>query len=254
MEIVLFDGRVKVLQQRALAVENLSVEVNGKLVIRNASLDVNPGEIVVLMGPNGSGKTSLLKTIMGLPNYRIKEGRILLYSKDITDLPPWERARNGIAIANQSPPPISLKTSWLFEKISNIYGTQSEIQSIVSETMIPHLLERPAFSGFSGGEMKRVEMATILLSKPKVALLDEPDSGVDIDSVKRIARLIDDLAIRGVAVLLVTHAGLLSRFLRKLGRGYIMIGGKISPGGDAKKMLRTVISEGYSNFSVEGEG
>lgn len=231
-----------------LRVLDLTVEVEGKIVVKNANIEIEAGKIAVLLGPNGSGKTTLLRAIMGLPRYKIVNGKILLESTDITSFPPWEKAKMGISLSYQIPPPLPIKLGMLLEKLSKIYGTQEEIPSVATQTVIKHLMERNAFSGFSGGEAKRAELSTILLSKPKVALLDEPDSGVDVESIKKIAKLIDQLAEQGTGILLVTHAGLLINHLKRLGRGYIMIGGRVSPGEDAKKILNVILNEGYSNF------
>lgn len=236
------------MSQTSLSVSGITVEVGGTIVVKKANLDVRSGEIAILMGPNGSGKTSLLRAIMGFPSYKIIAGNIYLDSLDVTNLPSWERAKAGIAIANQAPPALSLKTKWLFQKIAEKYGTQEELGKVVNEIMLQHLLERPAFNGFSGGEVKRAEMATVMLSKPKVALLDEPDSGVDVESTKKIANMIDAMAKMGVAILLVTHAGMLVRNLKMLGRGYVMINGRISQGGNARDLLKYVLEEGYRNF------
>jgi len=236
------------LSQASLSVSGITVEVDGTIVVKKANLDVRSGEIAILMGPNGSGKTSLLRAIMGFPSYKIIAGNIYLDSLDVTNLPSWERAKAGIAIANQAPPALSLKTKWLFQKIAEKYGTQEELGKVVNEIMLQHLLERPAFNGFSGGEVKRAEIATVMLSKPKVALLDEPDSGVDVESTKKIANMIDAMAKKGVAILLVTHAGMLVRNLKMLGRGYVMINGRISQGSNARDLLKSVLEEGYRNF------
>ncbi len=237
-----------VLPQKILEVSNLTVEVGGKIVVKNANIEIERGEISVLLGPNGSGKTTMLKAIMGLSDYKIVEGKILLDSVDITSLPPWERARMGLALSYQNPPPLPIKMGMLLERISKIYGKEVNITNAVNQTVITHLLERNAFSGFSGGEIKRSELTTILLSKPKVALLDEPDSGVDVESVRKIAKLIDQLAEEGTGILLVTHVGLLARYLRRLGKGYVMMRGIVSPGGDARKILKIVLNEGYENL------
>ncbi|MCI4396301.1 MAG: ATP-binding cassette domain-containing protein [Thermoprotei archaeon] len=236
------------MSQASLSVSGITVEVDGTIVVKKANLDVRSGEIAILMGPNGSGKTSLLRAIMGFPSYKIIAGNIYLDSLDVTNLPSWERAKAGIAIANQAPPALSLKTKWLFQKIAEKYGTQEELGKVVNEIMLQHLLERPAFNGFSGGEVKRAEIATVMLSKPKVALLDEPDSGVDVESTKKIANMIDAMAKKGVAILLVTHAGMLVRNLKMLGRGYVMINGRISQGSNARDLLKSVLEEGYRNF------
>lgn len=236
------------MSQASLSVSGITVEVGGTIVVKKANLDVRSGEIAILMGPNGSGKTSLLRAIMGFPSYKIIAGNIYLDSLDVTNLPSWERAKAGIAIANQAPPALSLKTKWLFQKIAEKYGTQEELGKVVNEIMLQHLLERPAFNGFSGGEVKRAEIATVMLSKPKVALLDEPDSGVDVESTKKIANMIDAMAKKGVAILLVTHAGMLVRNLKMLGRGYVMINGRISQGSNARDLLKSVLEEGYRNF------
>jgi Fe-S cluster assembly ATP-binding protein len=236
------------LSQASLSVSGITVEVGGTIVVKKANLDVRSGEIAILMGPNGSGKTSLLRAIMGFPSYKIIAGNIYLDSLDVTNLPSWERAKAGIVIANQAPPALSLKTKWLFQKIAEKYGTQEELGKVVNEIMLQHLLERPAFNGFSGGEVKRAEIATVMLSKPKVALLDEPDSGVDVESTKKIANIIDAMAKKGVAILLVTHAGMFVRNLKMLGRGYVMINGRISQGSNARDLLKSVLEEGYRNF------
>jgi len=239
------------LTRKVLEVSDLSVAVEGKLVARDVSMEIEEGEITVLLGPNGSGKTSLLRAIMGLPSYKVLGGKIYLDSKEITHLPPWERSKLGLALAHQIPPPLPIKMRVLLEKLSEIHGSRDFFGDAVNTTLISYLLERNAFDGFSGGESKRAELATVALSKPKVALLDEPDSGVDIDSIRRIAKLINQMAEKGVGILLVTHAGAMARYLKGLGKGYLMINGRLSPGEDARKMLKSVLNRGYGYLGIE---
>ncbi|WFO74831.1 ATP-binding cassette domain-containing protein [Desulfurococcaceae archaeon MEX13E-LK6-19] len=236
-----------------LALENVSITVNdsSNIIVKNVSLDIERGEIAVLLGPNGSGKSTLLYGIIGLPRYKIVTGKILFNGEDITGKPVWERARAGISLLFQSPPRIRVKLGYLAKKIASMYTSLEEVNTLVKELNVEYLLDRDLYDGFSGGEVKRTELFLTILQKPRVALLDEPDSGVDIDSIKRIASYIDKLADQGSAVLLVTHLGYILRYLDNLGKGYILINGRIVYSGDAHDVIRKLHLHGYKSFMKE---
>lgn len=199
-----------------LQIENLHVTVEGKEILKGVSLTVNSGEIHVLMGPNGSGKTSLSLAIMGHPKYKITEGKILLNGEDITNLETHEKVKKGLFLAFQNPIEIGgVKLSTLLvAEYNRIYGSsQSALQVInyvkelsKSVGVTDTLLNRGVFEGFSGGEKKRTEILQMLLMKPKIAILDEPDSGVDVDGLKAISDAILKLKRENnTGYLIITH-------------------------------------------------
>jgi len=230
-----------------LIVEDLHASIMGRRVLNGVSLEVPPGEVHLLLGPNAAGKTTLLSAIMGLPHVEVLRGRILLDGEDITGLPPWERARRGLALAFQIPPEFrGVKLRAILEKIAERYGTVDAFDEVVSSLRLNGLLEREAFRGFSGGERKRAELAALLLQAPRAALLDEPDSGVDIESVGIIASAIRALAERGAAVLVVTHTEFLAG--RIDGRAHLLVGGRIALSGPASKLLSEVKERGFTGI------
>ncbi len=235
-----------------LRVEGVSVAVDDAAIVRDSSLEVGRGEIAVLMGPNGSGKSTLLKAIAGLPEYRVVSGRITYCGKDITQLEPWNRARMGIALAFQNPPKIYLKVGNLIDRLSKIYGSTDLVSDVVNGLKLCQLINRDLYSGFSGGEIRRVELALTILMRPKLALLDEPDSGVDIDSIKSIAMYINRLAEENVGVLIVTHTGYILKYIENLGRGYVMIDGRIVYSAPSYEVVKKVMVSGYEEFNKMG--
>jgi len=216
-------------------------------LLRNIDLRINDGEVHVLMGPNGSGKSTLLKTIMGIPPYEVVRGSIKFMGKDITKLKPYERAKMGIGLAFQSPPRIYVKANYIVELMTRKFRTQ---RIPYSRFGIQHLIERNLYEGFSGGEIKRMELYITLIQRPKLALLDEPDSGVDVDSLSIIAEGIKELIENRSAVLLVTHLGYILKFigLEVVNRLHVMIDGTIVYSGNAEKALEIILSEGYDAF------
>jgi len=228
-----------------LELRDLVVSVEGTTVLKGVSLAVPQGELHVIMGPNGSGKSTLLASIMGLPHVRIESGKILFEGRDITNLPPYERARLGIALAYQNPPEIKgvkLRdiAKFMLEKYS------CEDSALLSKMLrVDALLNRDLFVGFSGGEKKRAELFLSLLQSPKLAMLDEPDSGVDIESADNIARVIDLLIRKGGSVILVTHTGLITSRLSRIDRVHILIDGKIAYTGSPDEVLPVVFKFGY---------
>ncbi|QPG51108.1 Fe-S cluster assembly ATPase SufC [Saccharolobus solfataricus] len=199
-----------------LKIEDLHVEVEGKEILRGINLEVRSGEIHALMGPNGSGKTSLSLAIMGHPKYKITKGRIVLDGEDITNLEPHEKAKKGIFLAFQNPIEIAgVRLSTLlvaeYNKVSDssasVMEVISKVKNISKEVGIADsLLNRGVFEGFSGGEKKRVEILQMLLLKPKIAILDEPDSGVDVDGLRMISYFINKLRNElNVGYLIITH-------------------------------------------------
>ncbi len=193
-----------------LEIKGLSVSIDGKVKLKDINLKVAPGELHVLMGPNGSGKSTLAFSIMGSPRYEIIGGKILLDGEDITDLPMEERARRGLFLSYQNPPEIPMVTyrTFLLNAL-RIWGKEPEPERIAGIfrklNLGDEFLTREVNKGFSGGERKRAEMAQMLLFNPKYAILDEPDTGVDVDSLKLIASTISDVLHRDIGVLLITH-------------------------------------------------
>ncbi|MDW8036313.1 MAG: ATP-binding cassette domain-containing protein, partial [Candidatus Korarchaeum sp.] len=178
-----------------LKVENLTVRVGGKEVLNEVSLEVGESEVVALLGPNGSGKSTLLHTIMGKPGYEVVSGRIMLDGLDITDLSPSERAKLGIGIMMQLPPALrGVRLRDLLKRLSNIYGADMDhLRKFAEELRVSNLLDRELHRGFSGGEMKRVELLLLAAQSPKLALLDEPDSGVDLESLPVLGKVINEI-------------------------------------------------------------
>ncbi|MEM4138066.1 MAG: Fe-S cluster assembly ATPase SufC, partial [Sulfolobaceae archaeon] len=187
-----------------LKIEDLHVEVEGKEVLKGINLEINSGEIHALMGPNGSGKTSLSLALMGHPKYKITRGRVLLDGEDITNLETHEKVRRGIFLAFQNPIEISeVRTATLLTAIVNKFYENKNLSTINILNILKEntkiiglpesILNRGLFEGFSGGEKKRMEILQMLLIKPLIAILDEPDSGVDIDGLKVIASVINKL-------------------------------------------------------------
>ncbi len=198
-----------------LNIENLEVEVENKEILKSLNLSIGDKEFHVVMGPNGSGKSTLALTLMGHPNYKIKGGKIEFNGENINDYPVDERARKGIFLAFQHPQEVEgVKIidylRLLLEKVKGMEPAKALqiIPQVAKEVWFsPEMLARFINVGFSGGERKRFEILQALLLKPKLLILDEPDSGVDIDSLSLISHKIRKLYEEGTSILLITHYG-----------------------------------------------
>lgn len=228
-----------------LDVDSVSISVDGRMIVSNACLSVGSSDVLYILGPNGSGKTSLLRGIIGFPGYNIVSGGIVFDGEDITSKPIEYRVSKGLAIAHQFTPKLSnIDTLSLLEHICRRFKCDNLSESI-DLLNIRHLLSRPFGKGFSGGELKRVELATILLQRPKLALIDEPDSGVDIDSIMLVAEGIRKLLELSPykSIVIVTHSGLIAKFIEPT-RVCIMIEGSIRYCGSGS-ILGEVLKYGF---------
>ncbi|RLE56315.1 MAG: ABC transporter ATP-binding protein [Thermoprotei archaeon] len=231
-----------------LELRRVTVSVAGRVVLKEINMEIGRREVHVLLGPNGAGKSTLLKAIMGLPDYDVVEGEMYFEDVNLLNLKPYERAKLGIALSHQNPPKLSIRTSYFFTKLIEKYGGNfKEFIDYCRKLNIEHLIDRELFRGFSGGEIKRVELLTVLSQRPKLALLDEPDSGVDIDSIVLVGSLINDLVDRGASILLVTHTGTILKYLRKIDVVHVLIGGKLIYSGDPG-ILPKLFALGYERF------
>ena len=226
----------------ALTIEDLTVKIAEKKVLNGLNLKVPKGETHVLLGPNGSGKTSLIMSILGFPSCQVMSGRIRFDGTDVTNLPTDERARLGLGVAFQNPPSIrGVKLGEVFRHIAK--GEVNEIE-LAKITNIPmEFLERDLNLGFSGGEIKRSEIFQVLAQRPSFAIFDEPDSGVDVENLDIIGKAISGF-LKGRAGLLITHLGHILRYVRT-DVAHVMIRGKIACSGEPNRIFDLIMKHGY---------
>jgi len=189
-----------------LKIKNLSVRVGDKDILRKINLEIKKAEIHALLGPNASGKSTLVYTMMGFPGYQIIEGEINFKGKNIGSISIEERAKLGIALAFQHPPIIKgIKLSKLLEKISK------QVINIKEFPIKSDLLSREINVGFSGGERKLSEIMQIISLSPSLVIFDELDSGLDVEMLEKLAIIIKDKLLNNdVSILLITHRGVAS--------------------------------------------
>lgn len=241
-----------------LEVRDLTVRVGGKVVLRDVNLTVKAGEVHAVMGPNGSGKSSLAYTIIGRPGYEVVKGDILLEGKSVLGMSVDERSRAGILLAFQEPPAVKglrvavLATATLNKRLGAADLTKpadpsipERIYSSLKRVGLPtEYAYREVNVGFSGGEKKRHELFHVLLLDPKVVILDEPDSGLDVDGVGMVAGIIKELKKQGKAVLLITHYARLMKFV-KPDEVTILYNGEVAARG-GPDLAEIVEEKGYS--------
>jgi Fe-S cluster assembly ATP-binding protein len=235
-----------------LEIKNLSVAVEGREILHDVNLTLKTGETHVLFGPNGSGKTTLLMTIMGFPKYRVTKGSISFHGKDITSAPLDERARLGIGMSFQRPPVVrGVKTRDIVLAALKDKARPEAVDALAKKTDLVDFLDRDINYGFSGGEIKRSEMMQLLAQRPELALLDEPESGVDLENIALIGRLINDLLEKGSSIrsrssmgLIITHTGHILEYVNAR-NGYIMLNGSIGCTGDPHEILKEIKEKGY---------
>lgn len=198
-----------------LSIKNLHVSVENKEILKGVDLDIHAGETHALMGRNGSGKSTLSYTLMGHPRYAVTKGKILFKGQDLAALSCDQRARLGLALAFQYPvaiPGVSV-SNFLRASVKAVRGKEvpvkefrQELKSQMSKLGVKdEFLSRYVNEGFSGGEKKRLEILQLALLKPALAILDETDSGLDIDALKTVAEGVNHLSTPETAVLLITH-------------------------------------------------
>lgn len=239
--------------QPLLKIEDLHVQVEGKAILKGVNLTINAGEVHALMGRNGSGKSTLSYTLMGHPRYTVTKGRVLYHGKDLLEMTVDERARSGIYLAFQYPvavPGVSV-SNFLRASVKARRGTDVPVKEFRKELkahmaklgVVDQFLSRYVNEGFSGGEKKRLEILQMALLKPDFALLDETDSGLDIDALRVVAEGINSLASKDNALLLITHY---QRILDYITPGFVhvMHGGEIIKSGGAE-LAKALEEKGY---------
>jgi Fe-S cluster assembly ATP-binding protein len=243
----------------ALAIEDLHVEVDGKEILRGVTIDVPSGELHALMGPNGSGKSTLANTLLGNPAYQVTKGRVLLKGEDITALPTNERAARGLFLGFQHPEEIAGVSvlNFLRQAIAQRTGVDDfsvlEVRmKLIDWTkrlgMDQRFQERYLNEGFSGGEKKRNEVLQMALMEPDVAVLDETDSGLDIDALRIVAQGIEEVRKDRpeLAILLITHYQRILGYLTP-DRVHILLDGKVVESG-GPEIARTLDERGFDAF------
>ena len=240
-----------------LTIENLHASVNGNEILRGVNLKVNAGEIHAIMGPNGSGKSTLAQVLAGRETYEVTEGKVLFNGKDILEMDPEERAREGMFLAFQYPVEIPGVTTSYFLKaaINSVRKHRGEPEldameflSIIKEKaklveMDQSFLHRAVNEGFSGGEKKRNEIFQMAVLDPHLAILDETDSGLDIDALRIVADGVNKLRRPDKAVVVVTHY---QRLLNYIVPDYVhvLINGRIARSG-GKELALELEEKGY---------
>lgn len=190
-----------------MIVEDLWVNRPGADILRGVNMRVQPAEVHVLLGLNGSGKSSLAYALMGSAGYEPERGCILFNGEDITDLPVTERARKGITLAWQEPARFEGLLTGDYLALGMQDPSREKVEQALSAVALAPsaYMGRPVSQALSGGERKRIELAAVYAMRPRLAILDEPDSGIDVLGVEEIAELVRHMADQGIAVLLITH-------------------------------------------------
>jgi len=264
-----------------LNIQNLTVTVNhgnGRTVLRDFNLSIDSGETHVLLGPNGSGKSTLIYTLLGYPSYKVVQGSIFFKGKDITGMPTNERVSLGIGTLFQHAPKVpgvKLKnlmnvcgekrgeriTKEKFEEPLLEEGCRDlddQTMKIATDLKFPlEFLEREVNVGFSGGEIKRSEIMQMIALKPDFMLFDEPDSGVDIENLVLIGKVMRDLLQRDEipsrqikSGLIITHLGYILQYLGKLDRAHILLNGRIICSGNPEIIINSVKKFGFDECKI----
>jgi len=246
-----------------LEIKNLHAAVNGREILKGIDLTVHAGEVHAIMGPNGSGKSTLAGVLAGREAYKVTEGDVLFEGKNLLDMDPEERAREGIFLAFQYPVEIP--------GVSNTYFLRAALNAVRKHRGLPELdaagflklvkekikvlhmsddlLKRPVNEGFSGGEKKRTEILQLAMLEPKYAVLDETDSGLDIDALKTVAHGVNSLRGPDLGILLITHYQRLLNYIVP-DHVHVMVAGRIVRSG--RKELALELEERGYDWAREG--
>lgn len=247
-----------------LTIKNISVSVDSdesqsKIILNNCSLNLNPGQIHVLMGPNGSGKSSLVYTLMGHPAYKVQSGSIALNGQSLLEVPAHVRSQQGLYLSMQQPQIIAglqvlsyLKEVYALHQGCKVMMTDfmDVIQPLLQQVGLrEEMLYRSVNDGFSGGEKKRFELLQMMLLKPKVCLLDEIDSGVDVDGLALIAKSLQSYKQQNpqAAMIIVTHYRRILEYLTP-DVVHVMINGSIVSSGSSD-VIGVIENQGYEQYA-----
>ena len=242
-----------------LTIKNLHAEVEGKEILKGIDLVISEGETVALLGPNGHGKSTLLNVIMGHPKYIVTEGTITFDNKNLLEMTTDERAKAGLFLGMQNPSEIPgvINSDFLRaavnarkEKPISTYQFYKLLDGATKELKMPFdLATRSLNEGFSGGEKKRNEILQLCLLKPKIAMLDEIDSGLDVDAIQIVADVINEQKKEGRGFLVISHYARLFNLIQPT-RAVVIVNGKVVIDGDTKYIKR-IDEEGYEFIKTE---
>ena len=247
-----------------LQIHDLSANINGKEILNELCFELDRGQVHAIMGPNGSGKSTLANVIMGHPKYTVTSGSILVDGENILDMSTEERAKRGLFLGFQYPTEIPgvgyshfLRNAYNIlnkslsgkQKDREVFLTVKEFHEYLKKNLDSvglqsTFLSRYLNEGFSGGEKKRSEVMQMLVLKPLIAILDEPDSGLDIDAIQAVAEAINILISTGAGVLIITHYARILRYLSKLDKVHVMSKGQIIKSG-GKELSEELEVKGY---------
>jgi Fe-S cluster assembly ATP-binding protein len=236
-----------------LKIENLHAQIDGNEILKGLSLEVGKGEIHAIMGPNGSGKSTLSNVLMGHPRYEVTEGSVTFEGQDVLELEPDERARLGMFLAFQYPsevPGVSV-ANFMRTAVNSVREKElppMEMYKLLQEKMRimqmdPRFAERYLNEGFSGGEKKRNEILQMLMLDPRLAIMDETDSGLDIDALQVVARGVNELRGPEFSAVIITHYQRILRYIEP-DHVHVMLDGRIVTSG-AKELAEELEDKGY---------
>jgi Fe-S cluster assembly ATP-binding protein len=236
-----------------LKIENLHAEIDGNEILRGLDLEVGEGEIHAIMGPNGSGKSTLSNVLMGHPRYEVTGGSIVFRGQDVMELEADERARLGMFLAFQYPsevPGVSV-ANFLRTAVNSVREEElsvMEMYKLLQEKMRvmemdPKFAERYLNEGFSGGEKKRNEILQMLMLEPKLAIMDETDSGLDIDALQVVSKGVNELRGPEFSAVVITHYNRILRYIEP-DRVHVMLNGQIVTSG-GKELALALEDKGY---------
>jgi Fe-S cluster assembly ATP-binding protein len=242
-----------------LLIEDLQVKLEDKEILKHIDLEIGTGETHILFGPNGSGKTSLLMTIMGYPQYKVAGGKIVFKGEDITNMPINERAELGIGVSYQRPPAIhGVKTRQMVEICSD---GKADPDAMSARVNFSDFLERDINVGFSGGEIKRSELLQLMAQNADLLLFDEPESGVDLENISLIGTAISELLQRDFKMntektqkelheertkmgLIITHTGFILDYVTA-DKGQLLYQGELTCSTNPREIFRCISEAGY---------
>ncbi len=251
-----------------LQIEDLHVSVNGQSILKGLNLALKPGETHAIMGPNGSGKSTLAYVLAGKPGYEVTKGRVLFENKDLLQMAPEERARAGVFLSFQHPIEVpgvrldqfiragynAVRKSHGHEELDPLKFDRLLKQKAKIVDLDPAMAKRSVNQGFSGGEKKRNEILQMAILEPKLSILDEPDSGLDVDALRIVAEGINQLKGPDKSILLVTHYQRILNYITP-DHVHVFVDGRVVASGGAE-LAHQLEADGYEAFipaAVGGE-